>query len=240
MWPRLILATLLLAGTARAQTATDISTDPHFSPLLQNGQVRVYSLVLRPQERSYVHIGHNSLLLTLQRCELVMWPQGASDITSFQLAEGVTNFFFAGRDEGFRNPLATAYRGVWIEFLNPRVTTYGYQWQTGSWDFGYSSAGSPVDPHARFTSSNRLGAVTVIASRLLPGDPVVSTDANVPELLVPITSIDLKGGSSGPIHASPGEVQWFPDGHTSRYANASNQAARLLLIEFDQPLAEQH
>ena len=226
------LATFLLAGMASAETASSIAADPHFSLLFHNGKVEVYSLVLRPQERSYDLYDHNFLLVTLQDSELVMWPEGASDIPSFHLVAGGTNFFYSGRAQGLRNTTSSTYRGVLVEFLDPGVTPYSYQWRTGQWDFGYTSVGSPGNPKGRFSSELPLGEANLIGAQLLPGDPLPRVDATGPALLVPVTDIDLKAGDGETIRRSSGEVLWLGVGPKSPYLNAGSQPTRLVLIEF--------
>jgi hypothetical protein len=116
------------------QTATDMASDPHHQLLLENPQVRVFAVNLRPNEQSFVSHEHNFLTVTLQDCEIVMWPEGRSDIQSFRLGEGDVRFLFGGRARGLRNERNTTYRSITVEFLNPKVTTYSYQRDSGAWE----------------------------------------------------------------------------------------------------------
>ncbi len=148
---------MFVALFASAQTATDMASDPHHQLLIENSQVRVFEVSLRPNEQSFVSHEHNFLMVTLQDCEVVMWLEGRSDIQSFHLGEADVRFLFGGRARGLRNERNTTYRSITVEFLDPKVTTYGYQRDSGAWDYGDSVVRPPVDPHAKFANSLGIG-----------------------------------------------------------------------------------
>src|SRR5215471_307919 len=118
------LPLFLLSLLASAQTATDMGSDQHHQLLIDNSRVRVFAVTLRPNEQSFTSHEHNFLMITLQDCEIVMWPEGRSDIQSFRLNEADTRFLFAGRARGLRNERNTTYRSITVEFLDTKVTTY--------------------------------------------------------------------------------------------------------------------
>ena len=150
----LMLGTALLAS---AQTPSDITSEPHHELLLQNDQVRVFAVTLRPTEQAFVQHDHNFLMVTLQTCEVVMWPEGASAVQNFRFDQGDVRFFFGGHARGLRNDRTETYRAVIIEFFDDNVTTFGYQRDTGHWEYGSSVLRPPVDPHAKFANCGEPG-----------------------------------------------------------------------------------
>ena len=236
------LLLLLLVGwhIAAAQSAPDMASAPHYRLLLSNDQVRVFAVDLRGTERTMARHDHNFLVITLQDCEVIMWPEGASDITNFRFRKGDVGFGLAGRASGIRNDQTTEYRNVTVEFLNPNVTNYGYQPTTGTWDYGPAGVNLPLDPHASFRNVLRLGDATVNDIQLLSRDPLpLPEEKDSPELLIPVTDVDLKSGEYERIRKSSGDPVWIPPGRKSTPTNESTYPVRLVLIEFKAATAEQ-
>ncbi len=229
---RILMPLLLLAPMACAQSAPDMASAPHYRLLLSNDQVRVFAVTLRPTERTMSRHDHNFLVLTLQDSEVVMWPEGASDITNFRFNQGDVRFSFGGRAMGIRNDRTSEYRNITVEFLNPKVTSYGYQPSAGTWEFGANGINPPVDPHARFKNTLRLGAASVNDIQLLPRDPLPAPELSGPELLIAVTDIDLKAGESERIRKSSGDVVWIPAGRKSAPMTVPTDPVRLMLLEF--------
>jgi hypothetical protein len=233
------LLMLLVAPITWAQSAPDMASAPHYRLLLSNDQVRVFSVDLRTNERTMAKHDHNFLVITLQDCEVIMWPEGASDITNFRFRKGDAGFGLAGRASGIRNEQTTEYRNVTVEFLNPNVTTYGYQSTTGTWDYGPAGMNLPLDPHANFRSVLRLGDATVNDFQLLARDPLpLPEEKDGPELLVPVTDVDLKSSEYERIRKSSGDAVWIPPGRKSTPTNASTSPVRFILINFKPTNAE--
>lgn len=231
MRPQLLLLLLLLAQLASAQIPADINSESHHHLLLENDKVRVFSVALRPSERAFVRHEHNFLVVTLQDCEVVMWPEGQSDIQSFHLNEGDVRLFFGGRARGLRNDETREYHNVTVEFLNPKVTTYSYQSDRGNWDYGDSVLRPPVDPGAKFTDTIQLGAATATDVQLLADDSLPVPEKEAAELIIPITDVDLKAEGDNRIRKSPGEVVWIPAGRKSKLINNGADRARFVILE---------
>lgn len=228
------LLLLLVTGVALAQAPVDITADSHFHLQLQNDSVRVFSVDLPPQQRAYVRHEHNYLLLTPRDSELVIWPEGASDITAFQLRAGDVHFFFGKKAQGLKNQTSNTYDGVIVEFLDPKVTSYGYQSNTGTWDFGANALQPPVDPHAAFSNSIKLGPAKLTELQILPGGDWEAPEKLVPELVIPVTDVDLKASENNRIRKGSGEAVWMPAGRNNKYANVTNDPARLVVVDFGQ------
>ncbi len=232
MTSRFLMPLLLWAPIAWAQSASDMASAPHYRLLLANDQVRVFAVTLRPTERTMARHDHNFLMITLADCEVVMWPEGESDILGFRFNQGDARFFFGGRAIGIRNDRTSEYRSLTVEFLNPKVTSYGYQANKGTWDYGAAAINPPVDPHARFKNTLRLGAASVSDIQLLPRDPLPAPELSGPELLTAVTDIDLKAGETERTRKSSGDVVWIPGGRKSTPMNVSTDPVRLVLTQF--------
>jgi hypothetical protein len=226
------LMLLLLAPMAWTQTAPDMASAPHYRLLLSNDQVRVFAVTLRTLERTMARHEHNFLVVTLQDSEVVIWPEGASDITNFRFNQGDVRFSLGGRAMGIRNDRTSEYRNITVEFLNPKATTYGYQPSAGTWEFGASGINPPVDPHARFKNTLHLGAASVSDIQLLARDTMPPPELSGPELLIAVTDIDLKVGESERIRKSAGGVVWIPAGRKSTPMNVSTDPVRMDLVDF--------
>ncbi len=227
----LLLPLLFGALLASAQTAVDIAAEPHHHLLLQNDQVRVFALTLKPTEQSYTRHEHNFLLITLQDSELVIWSEGQSAVQSFRLPRAETRFVFGGRAVGFRNDRSEEYRGVIVEFLSPKVTTYGYQSQTGTWDYASGAINSPVDPHVKFMNGMQLGTASAVDVQLLANDAFLAPDKASVELLIPVSEVDLRGQDDEHIRRQPREIVWIPSDRKAALVNSSPQPARFVDVE---------
>ncbi len=227
-----LMLLLALAPLSGAQSAPDMASAPHYRQLLSNDRVRVFGLTLRPLERTMARHDHNFLVIALLDSDVVMWPEGDSDILSFHFRQGEARFNAGGRAVGMRNDRTTDYRNVTVEFLDPKVTNYGYRAYLGTWDYGPSEISSPVDPHDRFMNSLLLGAATVSDAQLLSRDPFAPPEKPSPELLVPVTDIDLKAGEYERIRRSSGDAVWIPTGRKATFLNASADPARFTVVRF--------
>lgn len=230
-----LLLMMLLTPLAWAQSAPDMASAPHYRQLLANDKVRVFAVTLRPLERTLARHDNNFLVVALLDCDVVMWPEGESDIVNFHFNQGDVRFYPGGRALGMRNDRTTEYRNVTVEFLDPKVTNYGYQAYTGTWEYGPAAIGPPVDPHAKYMNSLSLGAASVTDVQLLPRDPLPPPETPGQELLIPVTDIDLKAGEYERIRKSSGDVVWIPPGRKSTFLNATTDPARFIVVVFKTP-----
>jgi len=228
---RFLLLFLMLAWFASAQTAVDITAEPHHKLLLQNDQVRVFSVTLRPTEQAFVRHEHNFLWITLDDGELVMWSEGVSPVQHYLFPQGDVRFYMGGISFGLRNDRSSDYHGVMVEFLNPKVTSYSYQYQTTGWGFGSGAISPPVDPHVKFVDGMSLGAASASDVQLLAGDSLPPPEKEAAELIIPVTAIDLKLAGDRHIRKSPGEVTWMDPGRKSDLLNAGGGPIRFVVVE---------
>ncbi|HEY1526386.1 MAG TPA: hypothetical protein VGH51_09135 [Candidatus Angelobacter sp.] len=213
----------------QTKTAMLITADPHYRLLLENAQVRVFSLTLPPGTESFVRHEHNYLTVTLADCAPIMWRNEESAIQHFQVPKGEIHFFFGGSAHGIRNDSTAEYRNVTVEFLDPDVTNYGWRYESGKYDFGPSALNPPVDPEGHFVNSLNLEKAVAIDIQLLPKESLPA--AAGPQLLIAITPLSFSIASDFSISLAPGEVLWRKAGEpVLPSAGASRQ--RLAVIEF--------
>ncbi len=174
---------------------------------------------------------NNFLMVVLQDCDVVIWPEGESDIVNFHFNRGDVRFSLAGRAIGMRNDRTTDYRLITVEFLDPKVTSYGYQANTGTWDYGMTSIAPAVDPHARFMNSISIGTASVSDVQILSRDPFPPPEKPGAELLVPVTDIDLKAGEYERMRKASGDVVWIPEGRKDTFLNATSDPARFVVVQ---------
>jgi hypothetical protein len=211
-----------------------MAREPHHRLLFANDQVRVFELSLRRSEQALVRHENNFLVITLSDSEIAMWPEGRSDIQSYRFFQGDVRFLFGGRTIGMRNDQINEYRSVIVEFLDPKVTTFGYQPDSGKWSYGNSVLRPPVDPSAKFSNSMELGDVTVADVQLLQADALEAPEKETAELLVPVTAVDLKHGLDIHVRKSSGEAWWIGSGRKEKLVNTNAGPARFVLVQFHQ------
>ena len=218
-------------GDASSQKGppAEISKDRHFRILLENAQVRIFSLSLLPGTQSYVRHEHNYLTVQIEENEVIMWKDEEAPIQHFRAHTGELHFFFGGSAHGIRNDSNAEYRNVTVEFLDPEVTTYGYRYESGKYDFGPSVINPPVDPEGHFVNSLNLEKAEAKDVQLLPQQPLPA--ARGPQLLIAITALNLSAGADRKISLKPGEILWRKTGEPA-LPNTSPTRARLAVIEF--------
>jgi len=209
-----------------AQAPVEISAEPHYRLLLENDQVRVYALTLHPDESASVRLRHSFMTVALQDGEIIIWDEGKSPIQHFQVHLGETSFrclspacvtaqaLETGVAGGFRNDRPNDYRNITVEFLDPNV----------GWSM--TQGGNILYPGLMFVGGALVGNVL-----LQPGESIPTPDKPGPQLVIPVSDVDLKG-SAIRIRKSAGDVAWIPEGQTSSLVNAGRDPARFITIEF--------
>jgi hypothetical protein len=230
----LLLASWPLFGSlslAQAQTASAPTAEPHHHLLLENDAVRVFALTLKPSEQAYARYDHNFLLVALEDCEMVLWSEGQSPVANFGFKPGDVHFLYSGPPRGFRNDRTTECRSAIVEFLDPKVTTYGYQSQIGRWDYGASGIAPPPDPEVKFVDQLLIGTAAVKDVQLLAGDSFPPPGKGIAELLIPVSDVDFKTQSDVHVRKASGKAIWMGAGRTSDLTNASGGPVRFVVVE---------
>ena len=229
---RFVRLTWIVTTHASAQkpAALGVENDPHYRLLMENGQVRVFALTLPQGTQSFVRHEHNYLTITLEQNEVIMWKDEESPIQHFRVPKGEVHFFFGGPAHGIRNDTGAEYRNVTIEFLDPRVTTYGYRYESGKYDYGAVALNPPVDPEGHFVNSLNLEKAEAKDVQLLPKESLPA--AAGPQLLVAVTQSIFSSANDSTISLKPGEVLWR-EGGAAAMPNNSTTPVRLAVIEFN-------
>ncbi len=216
---------------AQVPVPEDIASEQHHHLLLSNDQVRVFEVVLHAGEHAFVRHQHNFLVVTLQDCEMVMWNEGESEILNFRFNAGDARFLYSGVARGLRNDQTSDYRNITVEFLNDKVTTFGFQSDTGGWHYGSSAIGPPTDPNKKFHNTLKLGEAEASDVQLLPRDILEPPDKGMLELLIPVTDLDVRAGNDLHTRKSPGSVWWIGGGRKTDLMNSSSDPARFVVVE---------
>jgi len=210
-----------------AQEPAEISAEAHYHLLLENDQVRVYALTLHPDESALVRLRRSFMTVALQDGEIIIWDEGKSPVQHFQIHKGETSFrcwsprcvtpelLDKGVAGGFRNDRLNDYRNITVEFLDPNV----------GWSM--TQGGTISYPASMF-----VGGALVDDVLLQPGDSFPAPDKPGPQLVIAVSDVNLKGGGGIRIRKAAGEVAWIPAGQTSALANACQDAARFITVEF--------
>ncbi len=233
---RLACFVLLLAAFARAQNAVDMKDEPHHQLLLKNEFVRVFQVEIPAHESTALTAHqHTFLMITLQDSELGMAPDGNSTFATFRYSFGDVHFTYAGHAITLRNEGAATYRNLTVELLKPGATTYGYQWQSGNYDFGAQSLPGPVPSEGRFSRTLNLQNAFITDVRLMPGDVLPPRAAARGELVVALSSLDLATtdapNPSPALRIDKSRVEWLPHGTRFQLANLGPAPARFVLVD---------
>jgi hypothetical protein len=214
--------------TVQQPSPVPIDQDPHFRLLLSNAHVRVYAVTLPPNSESFVRYEHSTVTIAPDAGEVIMWKEGESAIQHFRMNRGQIQFFLGDSSRGYRNDARSGdYRNLTIEFLDPGITTYGYRYNSGKWDYGPSILNPPVGAEGHFVNSLDLNRAVASDVELLPKEFLPPSQRR--QLLVAISDVNLQMGKRS-IKLAPGEVLWL-EGRDAELASAGNDAARFALVE---------
>lgn len=219
-----------LAQAPAGQPAPDLAHEPHHNLLLDNSQVRVFSLKLGFNESELTLHDHAFLLVTLEDCQPAMWLEGQSPIIPETLKQGWVNYFSGGWTRGMRNDQKSTCRFFVVEFLDPRATMNA--------DVVYAgNTGPSQDPAVRSIATMPLGTSYVTTAYLPHGESIPGRPKDIGELLIPITDLDLKTEGlktedDRHMQKSRDEVEWIEAGQASAWENVGSAPARFVLVRF--------
>jgi len=234
-----------LAQATAGQSAPDMAHESHHRLLLENSQVRAFSLKLGYNESEFTRHEHAFLLVTLEDCQPAMWLEDQSAIVPGTLKQGQVNFLPGLWPRGMRNDQKSMCRFVVVEFLDLRATMNA---GSGYADTGYAgNAGPSVDPAGKSSAAKSiatvpLGASYVTTAYLPHGESIPARPNDIGELLIAISdldlesedlkSADLKSEDDRHIRKSPGVVEWIDSGRGSAWESDGSAPARFVLVRF--------
>src|SRR5690242_13389077 len=224
----LLSASILLA---QQQTQAEITAEPHHNLLLENDSVRAFAVTIPPREGTQLtRHEHNFLVITFQDSEIASWAEGEAGVLTYRFRANDIHFYFGGQASAMRNDTSSAYHNLTVEFLNPRVTTYGYQSNTRRWQYGGNTLLPPVDPNAKFANRMPLGEATVKDVQLLPGDEFPKPEEGIAQLVIALSDVELSAGKEK-IQKEIGGVAWIPSEKAEKLVNKGTQPARFVVVE---------
>ncbi len=227
----LVALALVSQASAQAETATAMEDESHHHLLLQNEKVRVFAVDLGAHESApLTRHEHNYLVITLGDSEIASWAEGQAGVITYRYDQNDIRFFFGGPARALRNDTPNAYHNLTIEFLSPKVTTFGYEPKAGKWEYGSSAMLPPRDLQKAFTDSMDLGEAKVRDVQLLPDDAYPEPDKDADELLIPLTDIELKKAGER-IRKDRVEPLWIPAGRKAKLVNDATVPARMVVLE---------
>jgi hypothetical protein len=229
----LVVAALCLTNFVSAQTESvvDINNDSHHHLLLENDKLRIFAVDLGAHESTpLVRHDHNYLVITLANSEIASWAEGQSGVITYRYDQNDIRFFFGGPARALRNDTPNSYHNLTIEFLNPKVTTLGFEPRAGHWQYGSSAMLPPADPKKAFVDTLDLGEARVRDVQLLPDDEYSEPEKPADELLIPLTDVEFKQGAER-IRKSQSEPLWIPAGRQKKLANDATTPARMVVME---------
>ena len=216
---------------AQSETPVAMEDESHHHLLLDNEKVRLFEVDLGAHESiPLTRHDHNYLVITLADSEIASWAEGQAGVITYRYEQNDIRFFFGGPARALRNDTPNAYHNLTIEFLNPKVTTFGYEAKAGKWEYGSSAMLPPKDPQKAFTDTMDLGEARARDVQLLPDDPYSEPEKDVDELLIPLTDIELKKAGER-IRKDRTEPLWIPAGRKVKLVNDATVPARMVVLE---------
>ena len=222
-----------LSSAAQNDSVSGIDDEPHYRQIFENGKVRAFAVDLAPyQSTPLVRHEHNFLVITLEDSEIASWAEGQAGVITYLYKKNDVRFYFGGPARALRNDTPNSYHNLTVEFLNPRITTLGYEPKEKRWEYGNSAMLPPPDPDKAFTDTMDLGEAKVKDVQLLPDDAYPGPEKEADELLIPLTDLEFKKDGMR-IRKSQNEPWWLPAGRKSKLINDATVAARFLVLELN-------
>jgi len=227
----LVAVALVSQAPAQSETTTAMEDESHHHLLLENEKVRLFAVDLRAHDSTpLTRHDHNYLVITLADSEIASWAEGQAGVITYRYDQNDIRFFFGGPARALRNDTPNAYHNLTIEFLNPKVTTFGYEPKAGKWEYGNSAMLPPTDLQKMFADTMDLSEAKVRDVQLLPDDAYPEPDKDVDELLIPLTDIELKKAGER-IRKDRAEPLWIPAGRKAKLVNDATVPARMVVLE---------
>ena len=222
---------LLGAVAAQDESTVDITDESHYQLLLGNEKIRIFEVNLPAhQSTPLVRHDHNFLVVTLGDSEVASWAEGRAGVITYLYKDKDIRFFFGGPARALRNDTPNPYRNLTIEFLNPKVTSLGFDIAQKRWEYGSSEMRPPADPQKAFSDTMDLGEAKVKHVQLFPDDEYPEPEKAVDELLLPLTDIEFKKNGER-LRKDAYTPVWIPSGRKGKFMNDATVPARMVVIE---------
>ena len=221
---------LVLTTVALAQSAVDLTAEPHHHLVLQNESVRAFTLDLPPHESTLLHRhAHDYIYVVLDTAEVENTVEGKSPV-QLKLQGGDARSLDGNFAHAARNLSATPFREVVVELLQDEK---GGKKSSPKWD---EERGLSVLERGTKDILFVKDGVRVSEIELQPGGMIPSHHHDGPHLLVAITDLEMRSDVEGqgpmPGHFKAGDVKWLPGGYTHTLTNVGKQPAKFVTLEF--------
>ncbi len=234
-----LLLAVALTLTAQAPKIFSISDEPNHRLILENSAVRVFGIEV-PGQRSTAkwRADRNYLVVSLEDSSIAIATSLNGTPLIRQFVEG-DMWFYYGRNEAWslhNREQIKPYRDITVEFLQPGITTYGYQIGPGLYTYGPQASNPPLAHDIDYDRRLDLQAAMARSIQRLPGHSLDPRTDGRDELLIAVSDIELElitpGSPARSLQKSKGEVEWLAGGAAARIGNRTKQPARFVLITF--------
>jgi quercetin dioxygenase-like cupin family protein len=222
---------LLVSGILFAQTAqeVEITAEPRHHQVLQNDQVRVFSVDVPPQTETLLHWHrHDYIFVTLGPTEIINAVKGKDPITQ-KLQDGDTRLVPGNFAHQVRDAAPTNFRNVTIELLQDEKLRHS----TPKWD---EDRGLHILEGGTEEILWVKDGVRATLFELQPGGMVPMHHHAGPHLAVALTEMKLRdkveGKGAQDITFAYGEPRWIEGNYSHQITNPGPKPARWIIIEF--------
>jgi hypothetical protein len=223
---------LFLTAVSSAQFAPDleITAEPHHHLVLNNDQVRVFSVDVEPHSETLLHWHrHDYVYVTLGTTEIVNAVKG-KDPATLKLQDGETHFSSASFEHIVSVPSERPFRNITIELLQDEKLRQTAASSDG--DRGLEILQGGTKEVLFVKDGVRVSEVELQPKGILP-----LSSGSV--LLVAVDKMNVLEGAPNAPHSSSslvdlqaGGVRWVPAPHRRELYNAAAQSAKFILLEF--------
>jgi len=213
-----------------AQTAVEITSEPHHHLVLENQYVRAFKVEVGPRQATLMHRHrHDYWFVTIGATGVENDVEGKSP-AKLQLSDGETWFLVGGFAHIARNLSDTLFRNVTIEFMQDEKARHS---PPAKWDEerGLHVLDNGMQ-HILFVNDG----VRVSEVELQPGGTIPRHHHVGPHLVTAVSDLELRSEVAGKglstRQLKSGEVAWVPGGFTHTVTNVGRQRAKFVTFEF--------
>jgi hypothetical protein len=224
----LALAALTLAAQTPAEV--EITADPTYHLLLENGDVRVFRVEIGPHAATLMHRHrHDYIYVALNSTAIANQIEGQAPAI-LRLQAGEPTFCAGSFAHLMRNLAATPFRNVTVELMQDEQARKS---PPPHWD---EDRGLHILEGGMQDVMFVKDGVRVSQTDLQPGGMLPKLHHPGAYLIIALTALDLKGETVGRgashLQLAAGDVQWIKGGVTDSLMNISKQQAKFITLEF--------
>jgi quercetin dioxygenase-like cupin family protein len=217
-------------GAVQAQSAIEITAEPHHHLILQNNYVRAFRVEIPSGDTTLLHNhAHDYLFVSLGPAQISNQIVGKPVIYA-SVQEGQTVAADGRMTHAIHNTGATPFRNVTVELLQDEKAR---QTPPAKWD---EERGLDVLQGGTKEILFVKDGVRVSETELQPGGMIPRHHHDGPHLIIAITDLDLRsdvvGKGATMIQLHGGEVSWVEGNLTHTVMNMGKAKAKFVALEF--------